>query len=313
MKRPVSKLLLLLGSLTLFFEGQLFNQPTFKDVSYGRFEDNKLDFWAARAKGPRPLVIFIHGGGWTTGSKTQRLPDVDFFLRRGISFASIDYRLAPQYTFPAPVLDAARAVQFLRFRSKDWNIDAGRIAIIGESAGGCSAMWVLFHDDLGNPSAVDPIERQSTRVKGAAISIGQSVIDPPTLVKLVGPRVTGHPMLWRVFGEPSSESVRTNYARFRSLFQEFSPLNHMDSNDPPLFLSFGSNLDLPATSLKDAIHHPILGIKLQQRARKIGYNCFLSIPGMINDQRFNNSGSRFLVSLLTTPATNLLAHNFSSR
>ena len=72
--------------------------PTFVDVSYGEHERNKLDFWQAESGTPTPVVMILHGGGWTAGSKVNvprrsAFPNIRALLGNGISVVAIDYRL----------------------------------------------------------------------------------------------------------------------------------------------------------------------------------------------------------------------------
>ena len=103
--------------------------PTNSNVAYGPDERNVLDFWKADGESPRPLLIYIHGGGWLTGDKSKKGPALEPFLMKGVSFAAINYRLTPEHPLPAPVYDAARAIQFLRTKASLWNIDKKRIAL----------------------------------------------------------------------------------------------------------------------------------------------------------------------------------------
>jgi lysophospholipase L1-like esterase len=123
---------------------------TYGNVSYGPDKKrNRLDFWQAPGNGPRPLLVNIHGGSWTEGDKSIYF-DYKPFLEKGISCASINYRLTPDNPLPTPVHDAARAIQFLRSMAAEWNIDPDRIALTGGSAGACTSMWILLHDDLAD-------------------------------------------------------------------------------------------------------------------------------------------------------------------
>ena len=169
--------------------------PTKSDVPYGADTRNVLDFWDASGDGPRPLLIYIHGGGWLTGDKSKKGPAFQPFLDRGISIAAINYRLTPENPLPAPVHDAARAIQFLRSKANQWNIDTKHIALTGPSAGGCTAMWLLLHDDLADPKATDPVLRESTRVCAAWVLVGQTSIDPDVIEGWLGPNVLTHPMI----------------------------------------------------------------------------------------------------------------------
>ena len=87
-------------------------EPTYGQVSYGPHQDMTLNFWKVESKKPTPLLVHIHGGGWLGGKKNETANPNE--LKKGYSFASIDYRLAGVKLLPAAVHDAARAIQFLR-------------------------------------------------------------------------------------------------------------------------------------------------------------------------------------------------------
>ena len=103
-----------------------------------------LDIWIAEGEGPRPLLVYIHGGGWIGGTKERSAAQVRPFLDKGISYAAVKYRLTGVAPLPAPVHDAARAIQFIRSKAKEWNINSDRIALTGGSAGACTSMWILL-------------------------------------------------------------------------------------------------------------------------------------------------------------------------
>jgi len=199
-------------------------QPTHAEVSYGPHARNVLDFWQAPGDGPKPLLVFIHGGGWVGGDKRQQPANLQPYLRQGISCASINYRLTGEAPLPAPVHDAARAIQFLRSKAPEWNIDKTRIALTGGSAGACTSMWLLLHDDLADPQSPDPVLRESTRVTAAAVSAGQTSIDPKVIEPWLGPNVLKHRMIWMAVGEPTMEEALKNYEQHKSLYAEFSPI-----------------------------------------------------------------------------------------
>jgi hypothetical protein len=114
-------------------------EPTLRDVAYGAYERNKLDFWKAESKTPTPLVLYIHGGGWGAGSKEENSGPYLNLLKEGVSYVSINYRLARgENKLPCSLIDAARALQFVRSKAAEWNIDPDRIIATGGSAGGCS-------------------------------------------------------------------------------------------------------------------------------------------------------------------------------
>ena len=273
--------------------------PTNENVSYGPNERNVLDFWKAKGVGPRPLLVYIHGGGWITGDKSKKGPAIKPFLDKGISFAAINYRLAPEHPLPAPVHDAARAIQFLRTKCNDWGIDTEKIALTGPSAGACTSMWLLLHDDLADPKSNDPLLRKSTRVCAAAVSVGQTSIDPIVIESWLGPKVLSHPMIPQAVGEKSIEQVIKKYDKYRELFVEFSPINHLDSNDPPLFMTCSAEMDLPSRDAGHGIHHPVFGIKLKEKSDKVGHECHLIVPGYSKPKQYTEASDFLFDKLLT--------------
>lgn len=250
-------------------------QPTFANVSYGANERNVLDFWQAEGEGPHPLLVHIHGGGWTGGDKALKPEFLKPFLDAKVSVASINYRLTGAHPLPAPVHDAARAVQFLRSKAKEWKINPERIAAMGGSAGACSSMWLLFHDDLANPKSDDLIERQSTRLTCAVGNAGQTSIDPKQIESWLGPNVLQHRMPYMAVGEKSMADALANYERHKETFKEFSPITHVDGKDPPLWMHYTEDDAIPCRDGGHGIHHPGLGKHLKEKSDACGHECHL--------------------------------------
>ena len=163
--------------------------PTFADVKYGDHERQVLDFYKADSKEPTPLVVYIHGGGWVNGDKARiGVVNLKTLLSRGVSVAAINYRYVQQAQeagvkppVKGPLDDAARAVQFLRSKAGEWNIDKNRVGATGGSAGACSSLWLAFHDDMAEPDSTDPVARESTRLTAAAVNGAQTSLDPKQL------------------------------------------------------------------------------------------------------------------------------------
>jgi len=130
--------------------------PTHKNVKYGAHQKELVNFWQVESKEPLGLLLDIHGGGWMGGKKaeTQRPHQ----LNKGYHVASISYPLVNEGGQQPQMLNAAlRAVQFLRSKAKEWNIDPTRIVVTGGSAGGCSSLLVALHDDVANSESTDPV------------------------------------------------------------------------------------------------------------------------------------------------------------
>ncbi len=170
-------------------------KPDLANVRYGPHERNVLDLWKARPgpgkTGPAPVVVFFHGGAFLAGDKSN-VPGwlVARCRAAGISVASANYRYSSTAAFPAPMLDGARAIQYLRSHAQELGIDPNRIAGSGSSAGAGIALWVGFHDDLADPRSTDPIARPSTRLTCLGVNGAQSSYDPRFIKQVVGGRAT---------------------------------------------------------------------------------------------------------------------------
>ena len=136
--------------------------PTFSNIKYGPNKRNVLDLWQAKSDQPTPLLICIHGGGFSMGDKNGFREDhelINAMRDAGISVAAINYRLTEEgkNAYPIPMHDGARAVQYLRYHAKKYNLDKTRFGALGGSAGGCMLMWLGFHDDLAQPKSKDRV------------------------------------------------------------------------------------------------------------------------------------------------------------
>ncbi|HKP87984.1 MAG TPA: alpha/beta hydrolase [Blastocatellia bacterium] len=112
---------------------------TLRDIEYARAGDKslKLDLHLPAGDGPFPVIVWIHGGGWTSGDK--ELSAAGAQLRqtaRGYAVASINYRLSHEAKFPAQIEDCKAAVRWLRANASEHKLDPDRIAAWGSSAGG---------------------------------------------------------------------------------------------------------------------------------------------------------------------------------
>lgn len=83
-----------------------------------------------------PTIVWLHGGGWRLQDRLARPDFTRNFASRGFAMASIDYRLAPEHTHPAQVVDLRQALRWLRANSERLTVDPNRIALWGSSAGG---------------------------------------------------------------------------------------------------------------------------------------------------------------------------------
>ncbi|MGJ8695682.1 MAG: alpha/beta hydrolase [Verrucomicrobiaceae bacterium] len=141
-----------------------------RDIKYDtKHERNVLDLWPALSKDkPAPVYVFFHGGGFRNGDKTQleknRRETIDTFRNAGFAVISCNYPFLDKKTDHRQIANhCARAVQFIRSQSKEWNIDPKRLCCGGVSAGALISEFLGYHDDFADPKSSDPVTRQSSR------------------------------------------------------------------------------------------------------------------------------------------------------
>lgn len=257
-------------------------KPTLSNIPYGTHERHILDFWKAESDTPTPLVFVIHGGGWKGGSKERlhKFVDTEKLLKEGISVIAINYRLMEHIekeTMPpvkVPLYDAARALQFVRSRAKQWNLDKARIGAAGGSAGACSSLWLLYHDNLADPKSEDPVSRESTRLMCAAVVGAQTSLDPKQMKEWTpNSKYGGH-----AFGKKNFAEFLADRESILPWIAEYSPYALVSAGDPPVYISYKA---APAVGKKqgDPTHTANFGVKLKEHCEKMGVSCEIAYPG----------------------------------
>ena len=255
-------------------------KPTLSEVRYGDHERHVMDVWKAKSDEPTPLVFVIHGGGWQGGSKERvdRFADVPALLEAGISVVAINYRYIKQAgeTMPpvkAPLHDAARALQFVRSKAADWNIDKKRIGAAGGSAGACSSLWLAFQDDLRDPASSDPVKRESTRLTCAAVKGAQTTLDPKQMKEWTpNSKYGGH-----AFGILGFSRFLAERERILPWIAEYSPYALVTKDDPPVHLTYTAPPGI-GKEQKDPTHTSNFGVKLKEHCEATGVSCQLVYP-----------------------------------
>ncbi len=213
--------------------GAMAQQPTVRDIAYAVVDDQtlRLDLYRPRdVQGDRPLVIWVHGGAWRSGSK-DTVPIVGL-VEHGFAIASVEYRLTPTAPFPAQVHDIKAAIRFLRSQAEEYHLDPQRFFIAGASAGGHLAALVGVSAGVpqleGHPQIAP---QQSSAVAGIVSFYGasnlQSILDQSTPHGL-SVRVPALRLL--LGGLPEDRPQAAALA---------SPVAHVTADDPPLLLIHG--------------------------------------------------------------------------
>jgi acetyl esterase/lipase len=204
---------------------------TESDVTYCTMEgvDLAMDvYYPDDMDGEWPAVVYIHGGAWMGGDKTsgagyRELPEL---VSRGYLAVSVNYRLAPDYPFPAMIEDVKCAIRHLRAHAREYNLDPERIGAWGSSAGGHLVSLLGVTDrEQGYDQAGQYLD-QSSRVMAVADLFGPADL---TLVTDT-PRVRE-----AVFGtaDPSAAILETA-----------SPVIYVTADDPPFLILHGDRDDV---------------------------------------------------------------------
>ncbi|MCY1672090.1 alpha/beta hydrolase [Novosphingobium sp. SL115] len=203
-----------------------------RDVTYQvqpGFRPQIVDIYVPKGKGPHPLVLYVHGGGWMGGHTRQSGAFENFpqmlaaFAAEGFTVASVEYRLSGEAPFPAQSRDVNAALRFLREHAGQYRIDPERVGVFGGSAGGhLAAMAGLACRE----TALDPASAQDHCVQAVASWYG--IFDMATLPRKGIAGSAEQRLMGCKEGGCADETLRAA-----------SPLTYLDPKDPPFLLIHG--------------------------------------------------------------------------
>ena len=197
-------------------------------------ESLRLDLFVPSGRGPFPVIVSVHGGSWTSGTRDQGLAILQ--LDRGYAVANIDYRLAPKSIWPAQGEDCKAAVRWLRANAGRFDLDPGRIGVMGLSAGGHIGAVLGTSGGVG---ALEGIELGN----GGYPSEVQAVVDyfgPSDLSKLKQQALPCMP------GDPNDPTESPSHLLGCTLplcpevAATANPITYVTPNDPPFLLLHGT-------------------------------------------------------------------------
>ena len=224
----------------------------FIDVAYASVSPTqKLDIYLPNeGKGPFPLIIEIHGGGFIIGAKSQNIAPMLEGLKRGYAVASIDYRLSKEAIWPAQINDVKAAIRFLRANAAKYGFDPNRFATWGGSAGG--SLSALAATSGGVARLADPASGNasvSDRVQAAVDWFGPiyfSTMDAEFAA-------LGTSGVMGATNAPTSAESKylgktIGTAEAQSLVEAASPRTYIDAGDPPMIIQHGTkDRNIPIT------------------------------------------------------------------
>ncbi|MDB5328236.1 MAG: peptidase prolyl oligopeptidase active site domain protein [Phycisphaerales bacterium] len=178
----------------------------------------KLDVFTPPGDGPFPVVLWIHGGAWKTGDKAM-WPHMNFVVRDGYAVVNVEYRFSQVAPFPAQIDDVTAALAYIAAHAAEYKLDAERIAVTGESAGGHLASLL----GMSRPASTT---QPAGRVRAVIDLFGPTDLatvhlpeNPPgTIEQLLGGSLDTRPELVR----------------------DGSPMNHVAKDNPPFLILHGT-------------------------------------------------------------------------
>jgi carboxylesterase type B len=259
------------------------DRATFENEKYGDHPRNTFDIWLAKSETPTPLVIYIHGGGFTGGDKSKYFDSEDLvrFLDAGVSVATINYRFMTEapYGIEACFHDSKRCLQYIRYHAKKYNIDKTRVACSGGSAGAGTALWLAFSDDMADLENENPVLQESTRLTCAGAFATQSTYDIFQWEKIIGVPMSDTPeqlqAIAMAFGIKNTAGIDL-WAQHQ-IRTELDFLSKMDKNDPPIFV-FNKHKNGIPTNEDELNHHPLHAKAIKEKADEVGLEAIVYAP-----------------------------------
>jgi len=244
-----------------------------KGVVYGQAGEKKLklDLYAPKtiAK-PTAGLIFIHGGGWKSGKRSDYHFYCVKFAEAGYVVATITYRLAPKQPFPAAIEDVKCAVRWMRKNAKKLGVDPNRLVAIGGSAGGHLAMLAGYSSDVAELEGKGGHANVSSRV--------QAVVNLYGPTDLRGEKARNDKTVHGLFGGKSLEEAKRAY-------ELASPIYHLSKDDPPTLIIHGTIDDIVPVAHADRLAKELAKLGISHRYDRLeGWPHTLDLARVTNER-----------------------------
>ena len=208
-------------------------------VTRGHFRQ-KLDLYLPKAEPPAPLsaplsaplIVWIHGGAFRVGDKGGNVPLE--YLGEGYAIASLNYRLSQHALFPAQIEDCKAAVRWLRAHAQEYNLDPGRFAAWGPSAGGHLATM------LGVTGHVEAFEVGAHLDHSSRVQAVVDYFGPTDFLQMDAHRVPGG-QIHDTPDSPESELVGGPIQENPEAVAQANPVTHVRSDAPPFLVVHGDS------------------------------------------------------------------------
>ena len=257
---------------------QLFTIPaaSYENMPYGPHPKQKIDvFLPVEKKGPFPVAMYIHGGGWSGGAMEDHIlgSAIRMLLDRGLAVVGTGYRYIRDTRADGvtpPVMgcldDCENALKFVKAPAAEWNLDLSRIGLAGGSAGACTALYLALKDD------------NALGIRAVAPIIAQTSMDPLEMKEWISnSRYGAHAFGYRSFGDwlAHRADCAADIERISptALLRKIAP-----ARAPRLYLQYGAPAK-PGKLAKDPTHSPVFGERFAEIARERGIPCEVGYRG----------------------------------
>ncbi|MER8069290.1 prolyl oligopeptidase family serine peptidase [Streptomyces sp. NPDC094034] len=223
----------------------------------GKKTELKLDIQVPATDGRKPLVVYVPGGGFVRADKSGALDQRTYVAEQGYAVASIEYRTtSDRATYEEGVADVKSAIRYLRAHADEYGIDAGKVAVWGESAGGYLAAMVGTTQGVERFDAGDHLD-ESSDVQAVVDKFGPSDLarigaDFDTAARQANVTPGNSAAAW-VYGPGTKKSVTDDPAAVARA----NPATYADSSDPAFLLFHGSADRLVSPSQTLLLHNAL--------------------------------------------------------
>jgi len=244
-------------------------------LRYGDHPRQVMDLIIPKTEPPHPILVFFHGGGFILGSRGLYTRLCRAFAEQGYLTCNVDYRLAPNAPFPAPLQDVSTALDWIRERASSWGADPSRLFLAGDSAGALLVSWyaAAVHD----PELLRTVQLSTSATPLiAGLLLFYGVYDLDTA------RDTGFPFIKTM----ADATLGTDRGAYAARAQVASPLRHIRSGLPPIFLCAGEvdSLFRESQALAETLerHHvPHETLFFSRSAYPTARHGFMFFPGLV--------------------------------
>ncbi|MCA9733604.1 MAG: alpha/beta hydrolase [Deferribacteres bacterium] len=250
----------------------------FKNIVYKEVDSLQLAldiYQPADMTAPRPAIVFIHGGSWNWGHRSDYLVYLIDFAKRGWVTATVSYRLRKQAQFPAAVEDVKCAIKWIKNHAAEYNIDPDNIALVGGSAGAHLAMLTAFTAGTEDFSVDCGKDTTTTAVKA--------------IVDIYGP--VDLTVDYAVSNKNVQKFLGGTYEKIPEVFTTASPQTYLSKDIPPTLILHGTIDTLVPIEQSESLFAQLqaLGVVVE----------FYTLPGWPHAMDIAQNSNRYMQYVMT--------------